>query len=368
MLEETANGWMVGLYSFFEISQFTPIVSNLWDKETSSVQYINATKIKKLDVLLGYLILFWVILYLMYEKCLNSLLRRMRIPLMQRNRIIKAVWNCGFCFGSICYLKSPTIKTLNFVSEELEITHEELGVILHKSFYFHRAGIEILCNGAWTKGWANLLFASFIMNSYQKKWCTIVSTFLFYTAVNTIIIDTCRILLCISHYSGRKLSKLLFCLHGLSWIYLHALFVPKLMLWPENINYSRMQFGLWLWFTAECLDSVWFRLLGCVKATHWLEICLFPSPTREAIELAGIQKRHRDSLKKLVNRTSKKTELWQTLFCAVAIKKKIKRIRQAKQSNSIQVINSIEEKKEEKLIEIMETAEINKEQTNENIN
>ncbi|OAD54117.1 hypothetical protein WN48_08350, partial [Eufriesea mexicana] len=317
MLEETANGWMVGLYSFFEISQFTPIVSNLWDKETSSVQYINATKIKKLDVLLGYLILFWVILYLMYEKCLNSLLRRMRIPLMQRNRIIKAVWNCGFCFGSICYLKSPTIKTLNFVSEELEITHEELGVILHKSFYFHRAGIEILCNGAWTKGWANLLFASFIMNSYQKK------------------------------------------------IYLHALFVPKLMLWPENINYSRMQFGLWLWFTAECLDSVWFRLLGCVKATHWLEICLFPSPTREAIELAGIQKRHRDSLKKLVNRTSKKTELWQTLFCAVAIKKKIKRIRQAKQSNSIQVINSIEEKKEEKLIEIMETAEINKEQTNE---
>lgn len=60
---------------------------------------------------------------------------------------------------------------------------------------------------------------------------------------------------------------------------------------------------------------MWFRLLRCGKATHWLEICLFPPPTQEAIELAGIQKRHRDSLKKLVNRTSKKAELWQTLFC-----------------------------------------------------
>lgn len=47
--------------------------------------------------------------------------------------------------------------------------HEELGVVLYKSFYFHRAGVEIFCHGAWTKGWANLLFASFVMNPYQEK-------------------------------------------------------------------------------------------------------------------------------------------------------------------------------------------------------
>lgn len=93
----------------------------------------------------------------------------MRIPLIQRNRIIKAIWNCGFCFGSICYLKSSSIKTLNFFSEERKITHEELGVILHKSFYFHQAGLEILCHGTWIKSWANLLFASFIINPYQEK-------------------------------------------------------------------------------------------------------------------------------------------------------------------------------------------------------
>ncbi|CAK9797293.1 hypothetical protein ANTPLA_LOCUS1163 [Anthophora plagiata] len=343
MLEGTANGWAMGLRSFLDVSQFTPMVPNLWDKETFNVQYINDTKIKKSDVLLGYLILFWGVLYLMYEKCLNSLLRRMRIPLVQRSRIIEAVWNCGFCFGSICYLKSSAIKTSSFFSEERRVTHEELGVILHKSFHFHRAGVEILCHGAWTKGWANLLFASFIMNPYQEKWCTVVSTFLFYKAIDTILVNICRILLCVSHFTGRKLPKLIFCLHCVSWIYLYTLFVPKLMLWPENMNYTRAQAGLWLWFIAECLDSVYFRLIGCARNIHWLEICLFPPPTREAIELAGIQKRHRDSLKKLVKRTSKKAELRQALFCAMAIKKKIKRIRQAKQNESASATNSTEE-------------------------
>ncbi|XP_034190910.2 uncharacterized protein LOC117609116 isoform X1 [Osmia lignaria lignaria] len=333
-MEEAMNNWVIVLHSVFDVLHFKPIVANLWDKETFNMQRMNEIRIKRSDVLLGYLIPFWIILYFMYEKCLNSLLRRMRIPLLQRSRIIEAVWDCGFCFGSICYLKSSTVKTINFFSEEQAVTHQELGVILHKSFYLHRAGVEIFCHEAWIKGWANLLFASFVMNPYQEKWCTVVSTFVFYKAFDTIVISICRILLCTSHFIGKKLPKLFFFLHCLSWIYLYTLFVPKLMLWTESTNHTRAKLGLWLWFIAECIDSMWFRLLWCGKATHWLEICLFPPPTQEAIELAGIQKRHRDSLKKLVNRTSKKAELWQTLFCAVAIKKKIKRIREAKHNET----------------------------------
>lgn len=71
MLEKIASSWMIGLYSFLEISQFTPKVPNLWDKETFNVEPINGTRIKRSDVLLGYLIMFWVVLYFMYEKCLN---------------------------------------------------------------------------------------------------------------------------------------------------------------------------------------------------------------------------------------------------------------------------------------------------------
>lgn len=343
MFEEVANNWAIGLRSFFDVTQFTPIVPNLWDKEAFNIQHASEPKIKRSDVLLGYLILFWALLYIVYEKCLNSLLRRMRIPLMQRSRIIEAAWNCGFCFGSICYLKSSSIKILSFTSEERAVTHEELGVILHKSFYFHRAGIEILYHGAWTKGWANLLFASFVMNPYQEKWCTVVSSFLFYKAVDTLLINICRILLCTSHFTGRRLPKLFFWLHCINWIYLYILFVPKLMLWPEKTSYKRAEIGLWLWFIVECLDSMWLRFVGCAKAVHWLEICLFPRPTREAIELAGIQKRYRESLRKLVNdRAPKKTKLWQTLFCVMALKKKIKRIRSAKNLESETLAGSAE--------------------------
>lgn len=38
-------------------------------------------------------------------------------------------------------------------------------------------------------------------------------------------------------------------------IYLYVLFVPK-FLWAENVEYTRAQIGLQLWFIAECLDSV----------------------------------------------------------------------------------------------------------------
>lgn len=362
MLETLTSNWPVGFHSLLDVNNFMPVVPNLWDKETFYTSHTNDIKIKKTDVLLGYMIFFWAMLYVMYEKCLNSLLRRMRIPLMQRSRLIEAIWCCGFCFGSICYLKSPTIKMLNFSSKEQEVTHEELGVILHKSFYFHRAGIEILCHGAWKKGWANLLFASFIMNPYQEKWCTIVTTFLFYKAIDNVIINICRILLCISHFTGRKLPKFFFCLHCLNWIYLYIVFVPNLMLWPEKENYIKTNYGPWLWFTAECIDSVWLRLVGCARATHWLEICLFPPPTQEAIQLASIQKRHRDAMRKLVNnRVPKKSEMWQTLMCVMAIQKKIKRMREAKQNDSSSPTDSTDSESPELKITETDESEINAE-------
>lgn len=362
MLEEVAFIWSIGLDPLYDVNEFKPVVPNLWEKKDSDVQDITDTKVRKVDVLLGNLILFWVVLYFMYEKCLNSLLRRMRIPLMQRSRIIEAVWNCGFCVGSVCYLKSSTITTINIFSDERKVTHEELGVILHRSFYFHRAGIEIFCNGAWIKGLTNLMFSSFVMNPYEEKWCTIVSSFLYYKAVDTIIVNVCRILLCVPQPGGKILPKVFFFLHCRSWTYLYVLFVPKLMLLPEKTNYTQGELGLWLWFAVECIDSVWFRLIGCARAVHWLEICLFPPPTREAIELAGIQKRHRDSLKKVIHR-SKKNELLQTMLCAVAIKKKLKRIRQAKQNESA-LTNDLNETRSPEIDPMEETGNV---QTDQNM-
>ncbi|XP_072745448.1 uncharacterized protein [Anoplolepis gracilipes] len=352
MYEQAASNWAVGLYSLLDPTNFLPFLPNLWNKQAIGSRYPNDTKVRDTDVLVGYLILFWVILYLLYEKCLNSLFRRMRFPLIQRSRIIKAAWNCGFCFGSVCYMKSSATQILNFAPHELGMTYHELGLALHKSFYFHQAGIDILCYGAWMKGCANLLFASFILNPYQQnyRWCTVTSTFLIYKTIDIVIVNVCRILLCIFQTIGRPICKLLFLFHCLTWIYLYLYYVPTYMLWSEEVEYAKREPGLWLWFTAECLDSVWLKLIGHSKATHWLEICLFPPPTQEAIELAGIHKRHKESLKKFNNKTSqtaKKVELWQTLVCAMAIKKKIKRIRQAKDDVDI----STEDSKETELHE-----------------
>lgn len=61
--------------------------------------------------------------------------------------------------------------------------------------------------------------------------------------------------------------------------------------------------------------QIWLKIFRHAKATYWLEICLFPPPTQEAIELAGIHKRHIESLKKFNNKTAKRAELWQTLVC-----------------------------------------------------
>ncbi|XP_018372921.1 PREDICTED: uncharacterized protein LOC108767506 isoform X2 [Trachymyrmex cornetzi] len=337
MYEQAANNWAIGFYSLLDPTKFLPFLPNLWNEQAIGSRYPNDTKVRNTDVLVGYLILFWTILYLVYEKCLNSLFRQMHFPLVQRSRIIKAAWNCGFCFGSICYMKSSTMQMLSFASHEQGMTYQELGIALHKSFYFHQAEIDILCYGAWIKGCANLLFASFVLNPYQQKWCTVTSTFLMYKTIDIVIVSVCRILVYIFQTVGRPVSKLLFLLHCLTWIYLYLHYVPTFMLWSEEVKYTRIEPVLWFWFTVECLDSVWIRLIGHAKATHWLEICLFPPPTQEAIELASIHKRHKESLRKSNIKTAKKVELWQTLVCAMTIKKKIRRIREAKSITDISI-------------------------------
>lgn len=39
-------------------------------------------------------------------------------------------------------------------------------------------------------------------------------------------------------------------------IYLYLYYVPTYMLWSEEVKYTKAEPGLWLWFAAECLDSV----------------------------------------------------------------------------------------------------------------
>lgn len=335
MHEQATSNWAVRLYSLFEPTNFLSFLPNVSNERAvrGSWRYSDDAKVRDTGVLVGYLVLFWMMLHLLYEKCLNSLFRRMGFPLIQRGRIIQAAWYCGFCFGSICYMKSSTIQILSFAAVRKQgMTYQQLGVALHKSFYLHQAGIDVTCRGAWIKGCANLLFASVILNPYQLnyRWCIVTGIFLMYRTIDIVMINICRILLCVFQTVGKPICKLLVLAHCLIWIYLYLYHVPVFMLWSEEVNHGTgMELGLWLWFIAECLDSILLRFIRHAKATYWLEISLFPPPTREAIELAGIHKRHGESLRKSSNKVNK-VQLWQTLVCAMAIKKKIKRLRQTK--------------------------------------
>lgn len=71
MYEQAASNWAVGLYSLLDPTNFLPFLPNLWNKQAIGSRYSNDTKIRDTNVLVGYLILFWMMLYLLYEKCLN---------------------------------------------------------------------------------------------------------------------------------------------------------------------------------------------------------------------------------------------------------------------------------------------------------
>ncbi|XP_015606206.1 uncharacterized protein LOC107272978 [Cephus cinctus] len=342
MLEEMTNSWAPKFHSLLDLTLFLPFAPNF----QNNLQ-IEEKKIADLDIFVGYLILLWAMLYMLYEKCLNVLLRSMRFPLMQRSRIIDAVWSCGFCFGSISFLKFSAMITPELSSLQLEEGRLELGLILHKSFYLHHAGIKIFCRGSWLKGWTDLLFALLIINSHQHKWCPIIINILFYKTINTLLVEICRISLSLWQTKfGKLVTKTLFLCYCLNWIYVYTCFVPDSL--RENNNIP-LQLYLWMWYISECLNSVWVKLLGNFNSSHWLEACLFLPPTPEALELARIRKRHRDSLKnnRSSTKTPKKIEFWRTLLCAIAMKKKIRRMRQAKQNKTqTETANNEEEIKE----------------------
>lgn len=71
MYGQAASNWIVDLYSLFDPTNFLPFLPNLWNKQAIGARYSSDTKVRDTDVLVGYLILFWVLLYLLYEKCLN---------------------------------------------------------------------------------------------------------------------------------------------------------------------------------------------------------------------------------------------------------------------------------------------------------
>lgn len=72
MSQDMTSSFAIKLYSLMDITNFLPYPLNIWDKRIITEDFIgNNNRTKHVDILLGYIILLWATLYIVYEKCLN---------------------------------------------------------------------------------------------------------------------------------------------------------------------------------------------------------------------------------------------------------------------------------------------------------
>ncbi|KAK0164168.1 hypothetical protein PV328_002827 [Microctonus aethiopoides] len=292
------------------------------------------------------MILIMIFLYTTYGKCLHLLFRRMQYPMVARRRIIDGLWCSGFAIGSMLYLKYLVPESLDTACLSQKPRYLELGFILHKSFYLHRSIIEIFNHGTWLQGWTNLLFCLIIHGSSEQKWFDVVTKLLFYKASVTAIINVCRVLLTVKIIKYRiLLVKILLGFYSINWIYLHTVIVPDFQWWnTHGLKNDWFTFiCMWIWFFFEFLNEINNIRITYRNSNQWMEAYLFPPPTEEMIELNNICKKLRESSNNKHPQSSdskKVADLWQTISCAMLMKKKAKRLREAKMNSQTSVDNT----------------------------
>ncbi|OXU24860.1 hypothetical protein TSAR_016415 [Trichomalopsis sarcophagae] len=276
-------------------------------------------------VLLMYMIILWTILYSLSKKCLNVYFRNLGYALIRRNRIVNVLWSCGFT----CVIFLYTVLLWN------SLLKPELSVIIIKSFYIHYSGI-ILLNNNWLKGFSNIFFMLFIFGIPRQSLQPSVTSIFLLKSIDILILDLCRILYLRWPLKVKQFySKTLYIMYCMFWTYLYMVYVPTNLLLSYKYQSKHEKLFLWLWFTTQYLDFVWLDFIRNFNSSHLLDLCLFSSPSAETIRLTKILKAHREiENRKSTETVAVKKELWQTLLCAMTMKKKINRLRKSKQAKA----------------------------------
>ncbi|XP_058802282.1 uncharacterized protein LOC131670584 [Phymastichus coffea] len=275
-------------------------------------------------VLLTYMILIWTILYSIYKKCLNVHLRNLGYAFIRRNRISNTIWTCGL----------NTVIILYTVFLWDTILKPELNVIMLKSLYIHYTGIIILINKSWLKGFSNAMLILFVFGISRSSLKSPVTSIFLLTTIDVLILDICKIMyLKWPQKLHQTYTKTLYIIYCLLWTYLYMVHVPINLLLPYKYQFIHEQLYLWLWFITQYFSFVLLDLIRNFTSSRLLELCLFPNPSTESIHLRKIF----NSYKEMKNSTGKesvaaKKELWQTLMCAMTMKKKLNRLRKSKQA------------------------------------
>ncbi|XP_015127519.1 uncharacterized protein LOC107048704 [Diachasma alloeum] len=286
-----------------------------------------------------FMLIGWWILYAIYDKCLHLLLRRMHYGVIKRRRIIDALWCTGFTLLSAFYLRFFVPKSVDSACIFQKPRYLELGITFHKSFYLHRAGVEIVYHGGWLRGWTTLMFCLIIHSSSQLKWFDIIMNLLFFKATSTSMLNICRILSTIRTKKTSTIVKILLGIYFVNLVYVHTLVVPDFTLWNARglKNDVVTLICMWLWLFLEFLNEVRSIRLGYLNADKFINSYLFVPPSEGSIQLREICKKLRESSSDKIPEdidSKKSAQLWQTLSCAMIMKKKLKRLRAMKENLS----------------------------------
>ncbi|XP_043274171.1 uncharacterized protein [Venturia canescens] len=332
LLTEMMNVWNLRLHSLLYLTNFTFYLPN-----DNKVHYEQGTRNEK-DFSNGIpsLVLFtiWFLLYWAYKNFLNLILRRMKFAIIRRLRLIEGLWCCCFATCSVIFLVQFAPQTRNCPWHKSNDYH--FGFLMHKTFYLHQAAIQVFSHDHWLKGWSSQLFATGIPLQSLQKSPDSITALLLYKASETALLNICRLLVTLSRGQiVRRIAKVLFSLYFFNWIYVHTVLVPRVLLLYTDVNYNlRTHSSLWLWLICELINSIRYKEFGCIYSKETLETSLFPRPSEEAVEFVNILKKHRSCIKNKriddESATTKKTELWQTLVCAMTMKKKLKKLRESK--------------------------------------
>lgn len=322
LFEEAINSWTLQISTFLDHRKVAAdfknneVVDNLVKKK-----FIR----NECDAFVGYLLLFWSLLFLIYKKWFNKLLRQKCFPLIQRNRIINTVWDCIFCIITVNYLFYIFFQSLKYSTLP---NINKLIAFLYKSFYIHQTGVNIFIFRSWMKGCSTLLFAFFVFHPYPERLDPAVFLLLSLKIIDATILAMCRLILC---FWNRQIHlifmKMLFICHCLTWSYLYIYFVPKYILLGSNNKNPSEKFLMWMWYFSECLNSVWLKLF------EGFDVYFFPPLSKESIDFVNRIKEQKALLKKQPNvQRRKKAELLKTVTCVMSVKKKLKRMRKAKEA------------------------------------
>ncbi|KAJ8669741.1 hypothetical protein QAD02_001000 [Eretmocerus hayati] len=84
---------------------------------------------------------------------------------------------------------------------------------------------------------------------------------------------------------------------------------------------------------TKCVKyTPWLDFIKCFKSSKYLESRLFPNPPLESVQLKKIWDHRNSSRNRNINESlMANKKLSETLFCAIALKKKLYRLRKSKQ-------------------------------------